>query len=302
MGYSQIHAARPGDPPFQVRTWRRANPSFDHFPDLQKTIRSEAKDARSDPAERASFDALRLNLGVSDVREVLILDAATWKRIEVADPERSGRWVLGLDVASGAAMSAASGYWPETGALEVMACFPEIPDLLERGLADGVGRSYKMMADRGELFTAGRRVADVGDLLSEVRSRWGTPDAVVTDTWRQQEVRQELEDCGFPVVPFTLRRQGYLEGGEDLRSFRKACLRGKVKPGVSLLLRSAMLEARGVCDPAGNEKLAKGTQAGRRLRAKDDAVAAAILAVSEGQRRFPNAKKRERRGVYFGKV
>ena len=32
-------------------------------------------------------------------------------------------------------------------------------------------------------------------------------------------------------------------------------------------------------DPAGNSKLAKGSEGGRRLRARDDAAAAAILAV-----------------------
>ena len=32
--YAQTHAARLGDPPFWKRTWRRANPSLDHLPDL----------------------------------------------------------------------------------------------------------------------------------------------------------------------------------------------------------------------------------------------------------------------------
>ena len=33
--YSQTHAARPDDPPFQLRTIRRANPSLDHLPSLR---------------------------------------------------------------------------------------------------------------------------------------------------------------------------------------------------------------------------------------------------------------------------
>ena len=56
--------------------------------------------------------------------------------------------------------------------------------------------------------------------------------------------------------------------------------------GKSLLLRSALAEARTVSDPAGNEKLSKKIgQGGRRMRARDDAAAAAILAVAEGVRR-----------------
>ena len=44
-----------------------------------------------------------------------------------------------------------------------------------------------------------------------------------------------------------------------------------------------MSEARAVGDPAGNWKLAKATQGGCRLNARDDA-AAALLAVAEGDR------------------
>ena len=45
-----------------------------------------------------------------------------------------------------------------------------------------------------------------------------------------------------------------------------------------------MAEARVAVDPAGNEKLAKATQGFRRANARDDAAAAAILAVAEGMR------------------
>ena len=33
-GYAQCHAASPDDPPFQKRTWAKANPSLAHMPDL----------------------------------------------------------------------------------------------------------------------------------------------------------------------------------------------------------------------------------------------------------------------------
>ena len=44
-------------------------------------------------------------------------------------------------------------------------------------------------------------------------------------------------------------------------------------------------------DPAGNSKLAKGAEGGWRLRAKDDALAAAILAVSAGAKHGGRAKR-----------
>ena len=90
---------------------------------------------------------------------------------------------------------------------------------------------------------------------------------------------------------------GFQDGAADVRAFRRACLEGKVTPLRSLLMRSAMAEARTVSDPAGNQKLSKGAQGGRRHRAKDDAAAAAILAVAAGAR-LPERPRR--RWTYRG--
>ena len=113
------------------------------------------------------------------------------------------------------------------------------------------------------------------------------------DRWRAGELRDILKGLRFPVVPFHERGQGFKDGGEDVREFRRACIEGAVTPAPSLLLTAAMSEARVTGDPAGNWKLAKSTQGGRRRRAKDDAAAAAILAVSLGERR---SKRPPRRG------
>ena len=83
-----------------------------------------------------------------------------------------------------------------------------------------------------------------------------------------------------------LRGMGFRDGAEDVRgSFQRWILEGRVTPVVSLLMRSAMSEARVVSDVAGNAKLAKGSEGGRRLRARDDAAAAGIQAVALGARR-----------------
>ena len=57
---------------------------------------------------------------------------------------------------------------------------------------------------------------------------------------------------------------------------------------MSLAMGSAMRGAVTVSDPAGNLKLAKGTQGGRRGRHKDDLAAASVLAVSIGARYSSN--------------
>ena len=297
-GYAQCHAAGPDYSPFQRRTWKKANPSLDHMPDLEEAIRDEARQARMDAALLAAFRALRLNLGTSDVEVQVLLDAALWASLERVAVHQ-GPMIWGIDLGTSQAQSAVAAFWPETGALSCLAAFPCEPSLEERGLRDGCGRLYRDCSDRGELLTLGQRATDVGALLRAGMERFGKPDLVVADRWREAELRDALEKAGVPPAALEVRGMGYRDGAEDVRQFRRACAEGKVAPSPSLLLRSAMSEARTISDPAGNAKLCKGTEGGRRMRAKDDAAAAAILAVSAGVRQPAKPKPRWR---YAGMV
>ena len=287
--YSLKYAARDTDPPFHARTWERANPSIRYMPVLRRVIGREAVKARKDPAILPAFRALRLNQGTSDVERASLLAADTWETIE-GEADARGPVVWGVDLGTTAAASAIAAFWPDTGRLESLAAFGDTPGLSERGLRDGVGRLYMDMARRGELITTPGRVVDVPDLLREAMDRFGPPDAVASDRWREGELRDGLDLAGIPSASFVSRGQGFKDGGEDVRTFRRACLTGKVVPVVSLLMRAAMREAVTVSDAAGNAKLAKHTEGGRRSRARDDAAAAGILAVSVGVRGRPEPK------------
>ena len=291
--YCQVHAARPDDPPFQRRTWKRANPSLDAFPDLEAAIRREAEAAKRDPSLLAQFQALRLNMGVADTEVAVLLDAGLWASIE-GEAAMVGPVVWGVDLGTSAAQSAVAAFWPETGALACVAAFPEQPSLDERGRRDGVAGLYRECYRRGELLTLGRRSVDVDALLAATLARFGRPVAVVADRWRESELRDALERARIPLASFVPRGMGSRDGGEDVRAFRRACADGRVTPTPSLLLRSSMAESRTVSDPAGNAKLSKGSQGGRRLRARDDAACAAILAIAEGVRRYQQRPQRVR--------
>ena len=294
--YAQCHAARASDPPFQRRTWMKANPSLAHMPDLLEAIANEARQARQDPALLASFEALRLNLGTEDAAVSTLLDAGLWQKIE-GEAEWSGPCTWGIDLGTSAAQSAVAAYWPATGALVCVAAFPVEPTLAERGLRDGVGGLYVECARRGELLTLGRRSVAIPMLLQAAMERFGRPSRIVTDRWREAELRDALEAAGVPLASIEFRGMGFKDGAEDVRGFRKACADRRVTPSPSLLLRSAMAEARTMSDPAGNAKLSKGSQGGRRVRARDDAAAAAILAVAAGAR---NPSQPRRRWRYSG--
>ena len=294
--YAQTHAAKAGGPPFQVQMWRKANPSFDLMPDLEAAIRNEARQAKRDPSLLAAFEALRLNRGTPDTEVAMLLDADLWRAIE-GDAERAGPCVWGVDLGTSAAQSAIACYAPQTGRLECLAAFPSEPSLAERGLHDGVGGLYVECARRGELLTLGQRSADITMLLQAALERFGRPARIVADRWREAELRDALDKARVPTSAFEPRGMGFKDGAEDVRGFRRACADGRVTPVTSLLMRSAMSEARVVLDPAGNSKLSKGSQGGRRLRARDDAAAAAILAVAEGARRSGRTQRTRPRRV-----
>ena len=295
-GYRQIHAvSKDVKNPLWRKHWFKANPSLKHMPDLLTVLIEEAADAKRNPADYASFLSLRLNMGTPDTVSAVLLPAQEWLAAESRTNDgRIGDYVLGIDLGGGTSMSAAAGYWLDTGWLEGFACIGAIPNLSERGRRDGVANLYNEMHDRGELIPCPGRVPDIEQLLLEAKSRWGYPCAIVCDRWREKELRDALDEVRFPRRDFVSRGMGYKDGAEDVRLFKKSFLKDQVTPEKSLLLRSGMREARIVSDPAANQKLAKGNQGGRRLEAKDDVIAASILAVAEGSRIL--RKKRNDRG------
>ena len=95
--YGQVHAAAPDDPKWRKRTWLKANPSLPIMPDLETAIRREAAGAKRDPSLLSAFNALRLNLGVSDITQSTLLDVTTWRRIE-GEAEPIGKCFWGVDL------------------------------------------------------------------------------------------------------------------------------------------------------------------------------------------------------------
>ena len=282
--YSQIHSAREEDKITHKSTWKRANPSLPLMPDLENAIRKEAKLAMQDGSMLPGFKALRLNMGVEDTEQATLLDAGTWQSIESEDVDMSGRCVWGIDLGGSAASSAVAAFWPDSGRLETLAAFPREPDLYARGLNDGVGTLYQDCYERDEILVNGGAAVDIPDLIRRARDRFGAPARIAADRWRENELRDALKAAGLPVAKLELRGQGYKDGGEDVRLFRRACLEGRVHPLKSLFLTYAMSEARVTIDAAANSKLAKNSEGGRRQRARDDTAAASILSVALSER------------------
>lgn len=247
----------------------------------------------------ASFRNLNRNERVSTEDRSVLLTTDEWLSAEVdpaALPAREGPCVLGVDLGGSRSMSAAALYWPLTGRLECVGCFPAVPDLAARGASDGVSDRYVQMNDRGELSVMGEATVPPGPWLAALARRAdGYPvSCIVGDRFRHAEFLEALQKSGLSRVPFVSRGMGWKDGGEDVERFRRALFDGQVKTTPSLLLRSAFADAIVLIDPAGNAKLAKARSKGR-----IDAAAATILAVAEGQRMVARPAARAAR-IGFG--
>ena len=293
--YSQVHAAPSDAPPFRVSTWRRANPGLDHGLPRIETLRAEARLAKRDPAELATWRSLRLNQGTSEVESQMLIDALVWRAAETDDlPPREGPMSLGVDLGGTAAFSAAAAFWPRSGRLEGFVSCGTVPALSERALADGVAGVYESMKAAGELVQIGGRVVPVGPFLAEAVRRYGRPNAIAADRWRAGELEDGVREAGLNLPEPTWRGQGWRDGSIDVRQFRAAVLEGKVAAPVSLAMRAAFAEAKTVTDSSANEKLAKAGEGQHRRRGRDDLAAAIVLSVAEAMRREAGALGRRR--------
>ena len=282
--YRQTHAAKESDPPFQKRTWVKANPGLKNLPDLEAAIRREAAAAKDNDELLPQFKALRLNLGVSDTAGRLdgLLTPDLLEATIQPDMGISGDYVLSLDVGGGYAQTAAAAVSLERPhAVSVMAAWPGIPSLEKRAKGDALAR-YLRMELAGELLMQEGRVVDLDEFLMVCFERWGIPYQIVADRYRQPELLDALERHGFGEHSVTWRGMGFKDGAEDVRRFQKVIVGSWAAFNDSLLLRAAFASARLIRDTAGNQKIAKQTERGG--PGKDDAAVAVVLGLAEADR------------------
>ena len=156
-------------------------------------------------------------------------------------------------------MAAASAYWPRTGRLESVATLPDRPGPRGARLARWGRRALRPDGGARRVDRDRREACDIAELVREALARFGPPSAIAADRWRAAELRDILDSVRVPRCPFHERGQGYQDGGQDVRQFRRAMAEGRVRPVESLLLASAaaegshgvrsrrQLEAREVC-------------------------------------------------------
>ena len=251
---------------------RRCNPLMWRFAESRKVLLEELDAAVSDSRLKAQFLSFRLNVPSGDESTVL-LTVDDWARIEARRvPPASARPVVGVDLGSGRAWSAAVACWPN-GRSECYAVTPGIPEIEEQEVRDRVpAGTYQRLVDSGRLAVAeGLRVPPPALLMDRVRE-WGGR-LIVCDRFRVAE----LQDCvpgGVRVLPRVTR---WSEAAADVRALRKAARDGPLAVAEESrpLLEASLAVATVRSDDQGNTRLEK---IGHNNTARDDVAAALLLA------------------------
>ena len=292
--HSRTYAIEVGkDDPFDPASWLKANPGLNEDLPVRSLFEIEAERAKADPAELARFVALKLNAGTSETVENWVIPVERWQEVEGV-PDCRGPYYLGFDAGGSQAFSAAALVFLETGAVAVIQATGHIPTLGEKEQQENLPAGYySRMAADGELLRLGEgRIVPIHEFLSVIESKYGRPSLLLSDRYRAGELLDSLAKCGWQNVKRRFRAQGYKDGAEDLRDFRKCVLEKKITVPRSRALLAALSGARTSTDSNANAKLAKaGEGSGRSHYHRDDLVSALILSAAEYWRRTERANK-----------
>ena len=251
---------------------RHANPLAAIAPEFRAKLLEERDSARGDSRLRARFMSYRMNRPTADESRVL-LTTADWEAVcERAVPPRDGRPLAGLDLGGGRAWSAATAIW-RNGRCESVAIAPGVPSIVEQERRDRVPpNTYARLVSAGVLRVAtGRRVPDVGDLVSLVRE-W-KPESIVCDRFRLPELRDAAP--GIRLFPRVSR---WSESTQDISALRRLALDGDlgVEPASRGLLTASLAAAMVENDTSGNTRMIK--RGGANNTSRDDVAVSLVLA------------------------
>ena len=222
----------------QWATIRRCNPLTAVSAAFRRKLLDERNEARADSRLLARFLSYRLNVPSRDSAEFL-LTADEWKRVEGRKVgKREGRPVVGLDLGSGRAWSAAVALW-QSGRIEAVALAPGTPSIEKQEKRDRVPRgTYERLAAAGVLTTDGSRLVPRVPVLMRRVMRW-RPQSVTCDRFRLGE----LLDAARGRVPILARTPRWSSSTADIRAVRRMALDGplSVSPGAAALLRASIV-------------------------------------------------------------
>ena len=258
----------------------RVNPAALINTRLHRQLKTELGKAQRSERAKREFLAYRLNVPVvGDPEAEPVLPLEDWQAVrDRAVAERVGPCIAGIDAGGSTSFSAAAGYWPTTGRLEVVALMPGIPSIDTQADRDDTDASaYELLVASGSLLVAEGFVQVPLRLLFDVVRSW-KPATVTSDTYRDSEIKRFCSGlCEYVARPKLSAAEA-----SDLAAFRSHCgdRNVNVASGVDLLDFS-LSQARVTRDTGGFPKVEK-----VKRRSHDDVIRAALLAFGHVQREW----------------
>ena len=273
--------------------WESANPALKAGTKSYKYMTKASERCRVVETDESRFRALDLNQEISPSRS-LLLSLEAWKKcLTDSPPPRDGNCYLGIDPGSNTSLSTLAAVW-STGRAEVWGALPSEPPIKDRSRRDG--NNYEAMISRGELRIYDGAVVPVGQFLADVAAEElanARVQVAGTDRYRKAEVAQFCAEArvGWPLEFRGIGRGPVADGSQDLKSFTRWALMGRLKMAPSHMVSASIADSEVIFDHLGNGALNR-----RRWNSRLDAVSALLIAVglaeSHGTKISPSWKYR----------
>ena len=206
------------------KTVKAMNPILAQFEDSFEHVMWDHEQAKKDPQKEIDFKNWRLNMNLGVSSELLLTPDQIHALVKRQAPERESSFVLAVDMGNNVSWSAATAIW-DNGRVESFAICPGNPNIAERERSDGkpVG-AYQALVDAGLLHVLdGRHAVDVKELVDLVKSKWGDPDYVVCDRFKQTQMK---DHCGSWRVEFRVNQ--WSDSTFDIEALRRMCVEGPI--------------------------------------------------------------------------
>ena len=288
--YAVIYAAADDDDWEDEAVWHKANPALGTFRKIEH-MRSEAEKAKRMPSEQNRFRRLYLDQWTS--QESRWIDMRRWDESagEVFPKDLVREQAYGgLDLARTTDIAAFVLVFPDDeGSFDVLPFFwcPEAR-VAER---TSQGIPYASWVEQGIVQATPGDVIDyryIRKKINELGEQYSIQE-IAFDRWGATEIIQDLEDDGFPVIPFG---QGFQSMSAPSKELEKLVLACRIRHGGHPILRWMMDNVMVKQDPAGNIKPDRA-----KSKEKIDGVVAMIMGLDRAIR--AKASVYNERGILY---
>jgi phage terminase large subunit-like protein len=256
-----LYAASADDDPWQLSTWKKANPALGDFRSLED-VKRLALQAQRMPSAEMSFRNLILNMRCDASAQFISM--VSWKACGQSSDLKGRLCFAGLDLGATRDMTAlVLVFQNNDGGCDVRT-FAWLPGETLQQRQDEDGMPYAVWAQEGHLLTFPGRTTDpkaVALKIAELHGRYRI-EALAFDRWRIEDLKRELDaiGCNVALVPFG---QGYRDLSPAVDRLEQLVEEGKLRHDNNPVLTMAAANAKVEMDAAGNRKLSKRKSTGR---------------------------------------